>query len=78
MLYVIKQVIESFKEISDELFCFFVNNQITANSDKCKSIASNSHEGSICTDNYSLKTSEHEKRIRIKIGEKLIFNTIID
>ena len=41
------QIIESLKEASDELRCWFVNNQMKANPGKCLLITSNSDEASI-------------------------------
>ena len=45
------QVIESLKEASDELFCWFANNQLKANRDRCDLITSSINEVSICVEN---------------------------
>ena len=72
------KVIESLKEASDELFCWFVNNQVKANPDKCHLITSSSDEVSIYVENYNIKSSKCEKLLGIKIDKKLNFNNHID
>ena len=46
----VMHIIESVKEVADELFCWFAKNQMKANPDKCHLIKS-----SICIENF--KTS---------------------
>ena len=43
------------------------------NPEKCHLITSSSDEVSICVRNYSLKSSNYEKRLGIKIDNKLNF-----
>ena len=49
-----------------------------ANPDKCHLLTSSSDKVSICVDNYSIKSSKCEKRLDIKIDNKLHFNTHVD
>ena len=46
------QVIKSLNEASDELFCWFANNQMKANNDKYDLITSIGDEVSICVIKY--------------------------
>ena len=75
---VAKETINSLKEASDELFYWFANNQMKANPDKCHLLTSSSDKVSICVDNYNIKSSKCEKRLGIKIDNKLNFNTHVD
>ena len=74
----VKEVINSLKEASEELFCWFAHNQMKPNPDKCHLLTSSSDEVSIFVDNYNIKSSECEKRLGIKIDNKLNFNTHVD
>ena len=49
-----KEVINSLKESSYELFYWFADNQIKANPDKSHSSTSSSDKVSICVDNYNI------------------------
>ena len=53
----VKVVINSLKEASDELFYWFADNQMKANSDKRHLLTSSSEKVSICIDNYNIKSS---------------------
>ena len=59
----VMQVIESLKEASDELFCWFANNQMKANPDKCQLITSSSDEVNKCVENYNITSSKYKKRL---------------
>ena len=48
------------------------------NPDKCHLLASSSYKVSICVDNCNIKSSKCEKRLGIKIDNKLNFNTDVD
>ena len=79
----VKVVINSSKEASDELFFWFADNQMKANSDKRHSLTSSSDKVSICVGNYNIKRSTCEtlkkkKNLGIKIDNKLNFNTHVD
>ena len=74
----VKEVINSLKEASDELFYWFRDNQMKANPDKCHLLTSSSDKVSICVDNYNIKSSKCEKHLGIKIDNKLNFNTHVD
>ena len=50
----VKEVNNSLKEVSDDLFYWFVNNQIKANLDKYHLLTSRSDKVSICVDNYNI------------------------
>ena len=50
----VKEVNNSLKEVSDDLFYWFVNNQIKANLDKYHLLTSCSDKVSICVDNYNI------------------------
>ena len=67
MRYGAIQVIESVKEASDGLFCWFANNQIKVNPDKCRLMTSSGDEVSICFENYNIKSSKCDKLLGIKI-----------
>ena len=49
----VMQVTESLKEVSDELFCWFANNQMKANPHKYHLITSSKDEVSISVDIYT-------------------------
>ena len=66
-----KEAINSLKEISDELFYWFANNQMKANPDKCHLLKSSSNKVSICVDNCNIKSSKYEKLLCIEIDNKL-------
>ena len=70
-----KEVINSLKEASDEMFYWLADNQMKANPEKCHLLTSSSNKVSICVDKYNIKSSECEKLSGIKIGNKLNFNT---
>ena len=74
----VKEVINSLKEASDELFYWFADSQMKANPDKCHSLTTSSDKVSICVDNYNIKSSKCEKPLSIKIDNKLNFNTHVD
>ena len=59
---------------SDELFCWFANNQMKANPNKCHLITGSSNEVTIYVENYIIKSSKWEKLLSIKIANKLNFN----
>ena len=61
----VKEAINSLKEVSDELFYWFANNQMKANPDKCHLLTSSSDKISICVDNYNIKSSKCEKLLDI-------------
>ena len=74
------QVIESLKETSNELFCWFANNQLKANRDRCDLITSSINEVSICVENcpagiYLFKVNNRNTRTRCEICSKLTINT---
>ena len=71
-------VTESVKEVSNELFCWFINNQIKANPDNCHLKTSNSDEVTICFENYNIKRSKCENLLGIDIDCILSFNDHID
>ena len=73
----VKEASNSLKEASDELFCWFANNQMKANPDKCHLLTISSDTVSIRVDNYDIKSSKCEKLLGIKI-DKLNFNTHFD
>ena len=83
----VTHVNEFLKEASDKLLCWFANNQMKANPDKCHLITSSSYEVSICVKNYNIKSSKGALKFNIwalttltdiKIDEKLNFNNYID
>ena len=74
----VKEVINSLKEASDELFYWFTDTQMKANPDKCHLLTSSSDKVNICMNNYNIKSSKYEKRSGIKIDNKLNFNTQVD
>ena len=74
----VKEVVNSLKEASDELFYWFAYNQMKANPDKCHLVTSSSDKLSIYVDNYNIKSSKCEKLLGIKIDNKLNFNTHAD
>ena len=75
----VKEVINSLKEASDKLFYWFTDNQMMkANPDKCHLLTSSSDKVNICMNNYNIKSSKYEKRLGIKIDNKLNFNTQVD
>ena len=74
----VKEVINSLKEASDELFYWFAFNQMKANPGKCHLVTSSSDKLSIYVDNYNIKSSKCEKLLGIKIDNKLNFNTHAD
>ena len=49
-----------------------------ANPGKCHLLTSSSDKGSICVDNYNIKSSKREKLLGIKIDNKLNFKTHVD
>ena len=51
----VKEIINSLKEVSEELFYWFADNQMKANPDKCHLLTSSSDKLSICVDNYNIK-----------------------
>ena len=57
MVYEIIQIIESLKEVSHELLCWFANKQIKSNPGKCHLITRSSNEVSKCVENYSVTSS---------------------
>ena len=67
----VKKVINPLKEASNKLFYWFANNQMNANPVLFINV-------SICVDNYNIKSSKCEKRLGIKIDNKLNFNTHVD
>ena len=67
----VKKVINPLKEASNKLFYWFANNQMNANPVLFINV-------SICVDNYNIKNSKCEKRLGIKIDNKLNFNTHVD
>ena len=71
----VKEVINSLKEASDELFYWFADNQMKVNPDKCHLLTISSD---ICVDIYNIKSSKCEKLLGIKIDNKLNFNTHVD
>ena len=76
----VKEVINSLKEPSIELFYWFGDNQMKANPDKFHLLTSSSDELSICVykNNCNIKHSKCEKLLSLKIDNKLSFNTHID
>ena len=74
----VREVINSLKQPSNELFYWFANNQMKANPDKCHLLTSSSDKASIYVDNYNIKSSKCEKLLGIKIDTKLNFNTHVD
>ena len=66
----VKEVINSLKEASDELFYWFADNQIKANPDKYHLFTNSSDEVSVCMENYNSKSSKCEKILGIKIDNK--------
>ena len=61
------QITESLKEASDELFCWFANNQVKANPGKCHWITSGCDEVSIYVENDSIKSIKCQKLLDIKL-----------
>ena len=51
MLLETKKIMNLPKEVSDELFYWFANNQMEVNPEKCHLLTSISDEVSICADN---------------------------
>ena len=74
----VKEVINSLKEASGELFDWFVDNQMKANPEKCHLLTSSSDKVRICVDNYNIKSSKCGKLLVIKMNNKLNFNTHVD
>ena len=74
----VKEVINSLKVASDELFYWLAENQMKANPDKCYLLTSSSDKVRICVDNYNIKSSKCEKLLGIKIDNKLKLNTHVD
>ena len=71
----VKEAFNSLKEATSEWFYWFSNNQMKGNRDKCHLLTSSSDKVSICEDIYNIKSSKCEKRLGIKIENKLNFNT---
>ena len=71
----VKEAFNSLKEATGESFYWFCNNQMKRNRDKCHLLTSSSDKVSICEDIYNIKSSKCEKRLGIKIENKLNFNT---
>ena len=61
IIIIIVITIESLKEASDELFCWFAIIQMKVNPDKCHLIKSSSNEVSIYVENSNIKSSKCEK-----------------
>ena len=59
------QVIKFLKDSSDELFCWFVNNQRKSNHEMCHSITSSGVELSVHVAKYKLESSKWGKRFVI-------------
>ena len=74
----VKEVINSLKEASNELFYWFADNQMKPNPDKCHLLTSSSDKISISVDNYIIKSSKCKKLLGIKIDNGLNFNTHVD
>ena len=64
-------VTELLKKASDELFCWFENNQMKENPDKCHLITCSSDKLSIYVENYNIKSGKCQKLLGIKIDNKL-------
>ena len=67
---------ESLKEVSSELFCWFANNQMKANPGKCHLITSSSDEVNVYVKNYNIKKSKCQKLLGIKIDKSNLNNHI--
>ena len=72
------QVTESLEETPDKLFCWFANNEMKQNPNKCHLITSKTDEVSIYVEIFNIKKSKCEKFLGIKIDNKSNFNIHID
>ena len=74
----VRQAINSSKKASNEVFYWFLDNQMKANPGKYHLLTSSRDVMSICLHNYNIKSSKSGKLLGIKIDSKLNFNTHVD
>ena len=72
------QATESSKQAIVILFCWFLNNQIKVNLERCHLIINSTDEMSISLENCNIKNGKCQKLLGIKIYNKSNFNSHID